>query len=164
MGVYTIWRKVESLGGTWMLVNSLSQKKTTWEMWLCVKNCFKPCLSIKKKQNGATTGNKVNVSCSSSATCPWTDLWLCPFKNPRLGQGGCQQLERGGWQAAHPFKEAQEEKGAFFRDKEEGGEKLGAWQSILACPSPGVMRPHPGRSQHPHSSPSLSARTPHAWI
>ena len=38
-------------------------------------------------------------------------------------------------------------------DTNKVGEKEGAWESVLTRQSP-MMWPHPGRSQHPHSSPS----------
>lgn len=80
------------------------------------------------------TGNKGNDSVLHQS-CVRRPTAGCAFPNPRLVWGGCNQLESGVWQAACPFKEAKEEKGALFRDKE--GWRKGV--SLRVCQSPRVI-------------------------
>lgn len=61
-------------------------------------------------------------------------------------------MESGAWQAAHPFKEAEEEKRDLFRDKE-GWEKGGnlrvclclskSWDDVATCRKKSVLTKQP---------------------
>lgn len=153
--------KVEPLGSTTMLGNSLSQKKTIWEMWLCVKNCFKACLNIKITEWSYHINRQhkqciplfiSHVSIDRRMAVPFqTPGWANNGKganNGKVGVGKQLTLSKRQRRRKEPFSKT----------------KKRASESVLASQKPGVMWPSPGRSQHSHGSASLSAHTHHAWI
>lgn len=95
------------------------------------------------------TGNKGNDSVLHQS-CVHGPTAGCAFLNPRLVWRWCKQLESGVWQAACPFKEAKEEKGALSETKKRVGEKEWVWESVKVQ---GWLQVYSGRSQQRHIMP-----------